>query len=233
MSDGTIPAMTQIPAGWYPDPAEPGGYAQRYWDGRQWTEHVHAAAPLVPPHALPDRATTPDGQALAGWWHRVGAYLIDQLIWVVLTMLIGLPMVIRVARAYIDYVGSLPPGTVQGLTVPPSLAAQSASSTMLLGLIGLVVGFVYNVGFLKWRQATPGKLLVGLRVRRRDVAGPMPWSTVLLRWAGQFWGSLLFLVPVVGTVVGFYPLLDDLWPLWDDKRQAVHDKAAGTNVVRA
>jgi len=25
------------PAGWYPDPARPGG--QRYWDGQQWTEH--------------------------------------------------------------------------------------------------------------------------------------------------------------------------------------------------
>jgi uncharacterized RDD family membrane protein YckC len=26
-------------------------------------------------------------------------------------------------------------------------------------------------------------------------------------------------------------ILDLLWPLWDDKRQALHDKIAGTNVV--
>jgi hypothetical protein len=33
-------------------------------------------------------------------------------------------------------------------------------------------------------------------------------------------------------VFGLYPLLDDLWPLWDDKKQAIHDKLAKTNVVR-
>jgi uncharacterized RDD family membrane protein YckC len=27
-------------------------------------------------------------------------------------------------------------------------------------------------------------------------------------------------------------LLDYLWPLWDDKKQALHDKVAKTNVVR-
>ena len=220
--------MTQIPAGWYPDPEQPaGGYGQRYWDGRQWTEHVHSAAP----YALPSRVTTPDGQPLAGWWHRVGAYLIDQVIRGVITMVVGLPSVLRLARAYADYFGAARSGTAQGLTVPAKLAAETAGATAWLGLIALVVGFLYTVGFLKWRQATPGKLLVGLRVRRREVAGPLPWSTVLLRWVGQYWGSLLFLVPVLGAAVRLYPLIDDLWPLWDDKRQALHDKVAGTNVV--
>ena len=33
------PSPPPLPAaGWYPDPA--GGNAQRYWDGRQWTEHT-------------------------------------------------------------------------------------------------------------------------------------------------------------------------------------------------
>ena len=42
--------MTQIPAGWYPDPdpdaPEPKG--QRYWDGQQWTEHVQPAPQSAP-----------------------------------------------------------------------------------------------------------------------------------------------------------------------------------------
>ena len=33
-------------------------------------------------------------------------------------------------------------------------------------------------------------------------------------------------VPMVG------PLLDLLWPLWDDKRQTLHDKAVGSYVLK-
>ena len=83
-----------------------------------------------------------------------------------------------------------------------------------------------------WKQATPAKLLVGLRVRLRETPGPMPLGTVLMRWLGQFGIGLLGLIPFVGQVTGLYSLLDYLWPLWDDKKQAVHDKIAKTNVVR-
>jgi uncharacterized RDD family membrane protein YckC len=55
---------------------------------------------------------------------------------------------------------------------------------------------------------------------------------VLLRWLVQNIASLLSVVPFVGSFAGLFPLLDGLWPLWDDKRQALHDKAARTNVVR-
>ena len=33
-------------------------------------------------------------------------------------------------------------------------------------------------------------------------------------------------VPVVG------PLLDLLWPLWDERRQTLHDKAVGSYVLK-
>src|SRR4029079_4499949 len=101
--------MTQIPAGWYPDPAPsaPGSApSQRYWDGTRWTEHVQPVEPQVttpapyagqygrpapsagqygtqtsygqpggpaPAYARRGMATTPDGERLAGWWHRLRA----------------------------------------------------------------------------------------------------------------------------------------------------------------
>ena len=60
----------------------------------------------------------------------------------------------------------------------------------------------------------------------------MPLATVLLRWVGQFGPGLVSIIPYVGTLGSVYSLLDYLWPLWDDKKQAIHDKIAKTNVVR-
>lgn len=103
---------------------------------------------------------------------------------------------------------------------------------LTIALIYLAVGFVYQVGFLMTVQATPGKLLLGLRVRLRERPGPLPLWSVLLRWAAQSGYSILGVVPVVGSLLGIYWLLDHLWPLWDGKKQAIHDKVARTNVVR-
>jgi uncharacterized RDD family membrane protein YckC len=43
--------------------------------------------------------------------------------------------------------------------------------------------------------------------------------------------GLLGAVPLVGSLFGLLGLLNNLWPLWDDKKQALHDKVAATNVV--
>jgi uncharacterized RDD family membrane protein YckC len=43
--------------------------------------------------------------------------------------------------------------------------------------------------------------------------------------------SLLGSIPLVGGLFGLLGMLNDLWPLWDDKKQTLHDKVAATNVV--
>jgi hypothetical protein len=40
-----VNAPQQYPPGWYQDPQGPG---QRYWDGRQWTQHAQPAGPPQP-----------------------------------------------------------------------------------------------------------------------------------------------------------------------------------------
>jgi uncharacterized RDD family membrane protein YckC len=87
--------------------------------------------------------------------------------------------------------------------------------------------------FLRWKQATPGKLIVGTRVRRRDTPGPLPWSTITLRVGFATALSLFAQVPLIGVLFGLVALLDYLWPLWDGNNQALHDKVARTNVVLA
>lgn len=229
------------PAGWFPDPAPPTPGQPpllRYWDGRAWTGHTAPAA--IPPgrraSEVGGRSTTPDGAPLAGWWHRVGASLLDSLILLPLVVLVALPWIRELVDVYGAYFDDLFADLEAGRTTTRAdadeLQDRVAGATAKIAVTGLVLGFVYHVGFLMWRQATPGKLITGLRVRLREQPGPMPLRTVLLRWLGQFGVGIAGLVPYVGGLTGIYSLLDALWPLWDGKRQAIHDKVAGTNVVR-
>ena len=239
--------MSNTQPGWHPDPA-PQSAGQppllRYWDGSGWTEHTAPATPPVSTgqygvasataHGKPP-ATTPDGVPLAGWWHRVGAYLIDSVILITIGMLLALPWVRDLIEVYTDLLDQVLADVEAGRQTDVSsfdVQREVWRPLAIIAVINLLVGFVYHVGFLMWRQATPGKLMTGLRVRRRDEPGPMPFTTVLLRWASQFGVQILGIVPLVGSAVGLYNILDVLRPLWDDKRQAVHDKIARTNVVR-
>jgi uncharacterized RDD family membrane protein YckC len=74
-------------------------------------------------------------------------------------------------------------------------------------------------------------MVVGISVRLRDKAGPLPFVDAVKRTAVKEAGTAFGLVPVVGALGSLFTLLDGLWPLWDDKKQAIHDKAASTNVV--
>lgn len=222
--------MTQAPPGWYPDPEAPAGVPPlpRWWDGARWTDHYGPAAPTAvqkPP------ATTPDGVPLAGWWRRVVAQLLDGLILLPVVVLVTVPFWGEIGDAFRDYWDDALDGSSSGASTW-DLQRDLLGPLLAISLISAAISLVYNVGFLMWKQATPGKLMLGLRVRLRETAGPMPFGTVLVRWLTQFAPSyLLGQVPLVGYLTSTYVLLDGAWPLWDDRRQAIHDKAARTNVV--
>jgi uncharacterized RDD family membrane protein YckC len=198
---------------------------------------VPAYGSALPPAYLATKrpATTPDGVPLAGWWWRVLAYVLDAILVGIVVALVAAPWISDAYQIYRDWFDDLvrtfdagDSSTVDTEQLQRDLARPIA---FIVG-IQLVVGFCYHVGFLMWKQATPGKLMVGLRVRLRERPGPMPLGTVMVRWASQFGVAILNLVPVVGALIGIYTLLDVLWPIWDDKKQALHDKIARTNVVR-
>lgn len=226
------------PAGWHADPypLHPGTPPQlRYWDGQAWTEHVSPLSqPAYQPASQPVAHTTPDGVPLAGWWQRVGASLIDMPILFALVGLLAFPVVADLVRGFGDFFGDTATAIQNGTEPPSNLQFQRdiTGKLIVLAVTGLVVNFAYTVGFLMWKQATPGKLALGLRVRLREHPS-LPMSAVLKRWAVQVAApGLVGQVPFVGLLGSLFSLLDSLWPLWDDRRQALHDKAAGTNVVR-
>jgi uncharacterized RDD family membrane protein YckC len=236
--------VTETPAGWYPDPdpAAAGG-SLRYWDGTAWTSHIHAAAP-----AKPVGPTTPDGEPLAGWWWRVLAYMIDGIIVSVASGIISLPAQIQVQRDLRPTLDEFNRDVAQDPESVDIGALFSAYADVMqdraLWLAGpsVVLTLLFWVGFLRWKGATPGKLLLGMSVRLREEPGTLSWPTVIARTAVQFgvtWtlfglsyatGSATWLVfATVATVVW---LIDPLWAAWDPDRQTLHDKVARTNVVR-
>ena len=235
---------------------------QRWWDGQAWTEHVAPIAqPIAQPTAQPiaqptyaqstqglpaygqpstyaaqpaGQPTTPDGVPLAGWWHRVGAYVIDGLILSVMVAILAYPFIQDVVNAFGNFFDEAMTAVENDTTPPSSTGFEQdiAGAALAITAIALAVNLVYTVAFLAWKQATPGKLAVGLRIRLRE-SPDLPLSAVMLRWATQAGvPGLLGLVPIVGAIGGIFSVLNVLWPLWDDQNQALHDKVAKTNVVR-
>jgi uncharacterized RDD family membrane protein YckC len=241
-----------MPAGWYRDPSPENldGHGQRYWDGGAWTPHVHhpSALPTFPTAAPAQNAyglnvyasaspTTPDGALLAGWWMRVLAFIIDDILGGLLGAAAISPIIIsqwdeihawfhRIADA--ERAGSFDSSTFSNM---PDIFNPLTGPGFAVVAVTFAVNVLYAIVFLRWKQATPGKLIVGLRVRLRE-SPDLPWSAILARVGSRNGVSVLTRLPVVGILLSLTLLLDDLWPLWDAKKQALHDKVAGTNVVR-
>ncbi len=221
--------MTTAPPGWYPDPSPPPGRAPlpRWWDGHQWTDHYSS------PPSGKQPPTTPDGQPLAGFGERLLAYIIDAFIVGPIGLLLSLPLLIPMFDRMLEEIersmdSSEPQETFQFWYFDSEMVLL----TLGVGAIGLLVGMAYEVGFLRWKQATPGKLAMGLRVRLREAPGPLPWRVIWLRWLVKNVGGIASQVPIVGGFLALAWWINFLWPLWDEQNQALHDKAAATNVVK-
>ena len=86
-------------------------------------------------------------------------------------------------------------------------------------LLRFVFPFIATILFWKYRQATPGKMVISAKIVDART-GEKP-ST------GQFVGRYLAYIPST-LILG----LGILWVAFDKKKQGWHDKLAGTVVVR-
>ena len=109
----------------------------------------------------------------------------------------------------------------------PTNGAEASGGVLALFWLFFLVGVLAHAGYYTYfhgssRGQTPGKMLLGIRVRAADFGGRLGYVPALGRYLV---GAVLWWVPFGG-------LLDGLWPLWDAKNQALHDKVAGSVVVR-
>jgi len=224
------PAAPQSPAG----PERPG--APQSPAGPQ-----SPGAPSAPGYSGPvpaggwQTAAAPSSGALADWGPRLGATLLDALLWFIVSFLIGI--VVTIASGF---------GTVA--TGSQGVATAGAVANFLIGF----ALYAAYTGLLMVRPGarngqTLGKQLLGIRVARKD-GRPVKLGTVAVRhWLMKYivFGYVPLIVlyaftlsnaagvgALVMALLYLVTLLNYLWPLWDKENRAFHDMAASTRVVR-
>lgn len=194
---------------------------------QQWQYGARPGPPQWPDSRQLDRParagpSTTDGVPLATWGRRGLARVLD----LILMSFIGLPatgyFLYRVYQAEQDQHQT-------GITVFPT--GQALHWYLLFGVVQFVLLFCYEILCLRRWGHTIGKMLLGISVRTRDQAGVLPWSAAVRRAGFIYAVELVGLVPVVGLLGFVLLLLDYLRPLWDRRRQSLHDHVAGTVVV--
>lgn len=177
-----------------------------------------ATAPAGGPPAAPPVAGQPvdaQGRVLAHWWKRVVAALIDGVILYIVNLILG--ALLGGALTF-----------TEEPTINPTTGQLEGGSGFFVGLIlgnvvMLLVGVAYYVFFNGSEKGqTPGKMAMKIQVRDEASGGRVSYGKAALRYIV---GALLF-------VLCFIPgIIDLLFPLWDPKRQTIHDKAANTLVI--
>lgn len=90
-------------------------------------------------------------------------------------------------------------------------------------ILSIIVDAAYITVMLGNRGQTVGNMAVHTRVVDSRTGGSISYGKALGRWASEFLLVILFFIPWI---------LDILWPLWDRENQTLHDKMAGTVVLR-
>ena len=208
-------------------PISPGGYDP----AQQWRKGGPMPAYGQQLGWQSNRPTTPDGVVLSGWWKRVLARIIDNIIVSIVALPLTFAPMKQAVNVLQDYIRQAVDAVNAGTSTMPTQPDGLSGPILQISLTVLVLYLVYEIAFLTTTGATLGRRAVGISVRLRDKPGAPPLAAVLKRTAVKQAGDIVGLVPVLGLFGSMFTLIDVLWPLWDDKRQAIHDKVAGTNVV--
>lgn len=174
----------------------------------------YANEPIPPGAITPQTSTARGPMRLAEWSARGGASLIDGLIIGLIFLLILLPLV-----------GSFP-----------------ALNDSVGGVIGFVLASLFGVFLfcvalalyapimlVKWDGQTVGKRVCKIRVVKAN-GDKLDFVEAFVREA--LVKGLLILLIAIFTVF-LLPLVNYLWPLWDDENRCLHDMLCSTRVVEA
>ena len=143
--------------------------------------------------------TQAEGREYAGFWIRVLASVIDTL----LMMLIVVPALVAIYGW--DYFDPEKTGFIAG------------PADLLLSYIAPAIAVIV---FWAYRQATPGKMMLSLRIVDATTGSAPTTGQCIGRYLGYFVSAIPFGLGLV-------------WVAFDKRKQGWHDKLAGTVVLRA
>ncbi len=177
--------------------------------GSPQTPVAMPAQPAGWPQTAPPGARPPTvfDAGYATWATRVGGALVDMLL-------------VGVGMAVLYLVGG---AVLAGLASLGGHGAGAGICCMVLLLFPIatfLVGFYNTVYLVAQRGFSIGQGVVKVKVVD-SYGNLLTLGTAFVR----------LLVRVGLSLVPFLPLLDLLWPLWDERRQTLHDKAVSCYVV--
>ena len=175
----------------------------------------------------------------AGFTVRLMAHVIDSVIWTVLMTLVafsffGKEIMAAVAKAAEQSSG----GTV---AIDPHLFEPPLWFTLIFNY---ALPIAVLLVLWKWKSATPGKMMMGVKVVDAETKGPLKMSQCILRMIGYippmiplmflmltmvapqpmlFFGAAVFTCPLLWTFLSV---------LTDPLKRGWHDRLAGTMVVK-
>jgi len=148
------------------------------------------------PYATSSSTLIPDEEVTyAGFWSRALASIIDT-IW-----LFGLIY------------------TVLYFMFGTQLFDQDAEMSLTRILIEYVVPIIVVISFWIFKSATPGKIVLKMKIVDADNHGRVPPGRLILRYVAYY-------ISMLPLFLGF------MWVGWDSKKQGWHDKIAKTVVIK-
>jgi len=156
----------------------------------------------------------------AGFWQRVGAHLVDLVLWFALVIIamniVGLllfPDVVKLNEKIVAAGGSF------AYQPTPSEAILLFKFMGFIALLSIVLAVVYDLFFVLRFSATPGKLLFGVRVVQAD---------------GKTLGVMRIITRTLTKGLAGIPTLGIglLIVAFDEQKRGLHDFFSGTRVVK-
>ena len=152
----------------------------------------------------------------AGFWRRVGAHLLDTMLYGLLSSPFVMAVFLSGLRAN-DECYTLGREVVEVICPPEGPEAGPRVVAFVVGALGVLFVTAIYVRALGRTGQTWGRRIARVRVVRNHTGAPIGFGRAL--------GRQLFALATRSLVLGH------LWMLWDGQRQTWHDKVADTIVV--